>query len=45
MKTVKDYYVIAFRTWFSETLFVSKNDYTAADMADLAIAMILEGRF
>lgn len=45
MKTVIDYYNIAFKVWFSEMLLYAKEDYTAADMAILSITMILEGRF
>lgn len=45
MKTVKDYYAIAYHSWFSEMLFALKTDNTAAVMTDLALTMILEGRF
>jgi hypothetical protein len=45
MLTVKDVYKEAMRTWFNETLCVSKESYTAADMADIALQMIMEGRF
>lgn len=50
MKTIKDYYSIAFDTWYYNTpkgylIYVSKVEYTAASMAWLATEMILEGRF
>ena len=50
MKTFKDYYNIAFDTWYYNTpkgylIFVSKVEPTGAAMAWIAAEMILEGRF
>lgn len=50
MKTVKDLWEMAFDEWYFQSpkgylIFVSRIDYTAADMAYLAAEMILEGRF
>lgn len=50
MKTVTDYYNIAFDEWYYQTpkgylIYISDVEYTAANMAYLAAEMILEGRF
>lgn len=50
MKTVRDYYNIAFDTWYYNIpkgylIFVSDVEQTGADMAYLSLDMIMEGRF